>query len=72
VSLAIAAVVMVVTELIGSPGGIGYFILDSQRTFKILDMWSGIVMLGVLGFLLNLGFRLVESHVLAWHHKKNA
>ena len=51
-SLAIAAVVMVVTELIGSPGGIGYFILDSQRTFKILDMWSGIVMLGVLGFLL--------------------
>ena len=72
VSLAIAAVVMVVTELIGSPGGIGYFILDSQRSFKILDMWSGIVMLGVLGFLLNLGFRLVEAHVLAWHHKKNA
>ena len=72
VSLAIAAVVMVVTEMIGSPGGIGYFILDSQRTFKILDMWSGIVMLGVLGFLLNLGFRLVEAHVLAWHHKKNA
>ena len=35
-------------------------------------MWSGIVMLGVLGFLLNLGFRLVEAHVLAWHHKKNA
>ena len=49
VSLAIAAVVMVVTEMIGSPGGIGYFILDSQRTFKILNMWSGIVMLGVLG-----------------------
>ena len=72
VSLAIAAVVMVVTEMIGSPGGIGYFILDSQRTFKMLDMWSGIVMLGVLGFLLNLGFRLVEAHVLAWHHKKNA
>jgi len=29
-------------------------------------------MLGVLGFLLNPGFRLVEAHVLAWHHKKNA
>jgi len=72
VSLAIAAVVMVVTEMIGSPGGIGYFILDSQRTFKMLDMWSGIVMLGVLGFLLNLGFRLVEARVLAWHHLKNA
>ena len=63
---------MVVTEMIGSPGGIGYFILDSQRTFKVLDMWSGIVMLGVLGYLLNLGFRLVETRVLDWHHMKNA
>ncbi|GGM56018.1 nitrate ABC transporter permease [Micromonospora sonchi] len=71
-SLAIAAVVMVVTEMIGSPGGIGYFILDSQRTFNILNMWSGIVMLGVLGYLLNFGFRLVEAHILDWHIKKNS
>ncbi|HEX5595197.1 MAG TPA: ABC transporter permease [Micromonosporaceae bacterium] len=71
-SLAIAAVVMVVTEMIGSPGGIGYFILDSQRTFNILNMWSGIVMLGVLGYLLNFGFRLVEAHFLDWHIKKNS
>ena len=72
VALAIAAVVMVVTEMVGSPGGIGYFILDSQRTFKVLNMWSGIVMLGVLGYLLNFGFRLVEARVLDWHNKKNA
>jgi ABC-type nitrate/sulfonate/bicarbonate transport system permease component len=71
-ALAIAAVVMVVTEMIGSPGGIGYFILDSQRSFNILDMWSGIVMLGLLGYALNLAFRLVEGRVLAWHHQKNA
>ncbi|RAN69534.1 nitrate ABC transporter permease [Bacillus sp. SRB_336] len=71
-SLAIAAVVMVVTEMIGSPGGIGYFILDSQRSFKVLYMWTGIVMLGVLGYLLNFGFRLVEARVLDWHNKKNA
>lgn len=71
-SIAIAAVVMVVTEMIGSQGGIGYFILDSQRTFNILNMWSGIVMLGVLGYALNLGFRFVESVVLSWHNKKNA
>lgn len=71
-SLSIAAVVMVVTEMIGTPGGIGYFVLDSQRTFKVLNMWSGIVMLGVLGYLLNLGFRIVEARVLDWHNKKNA
>lgn len=71
-SLAIAAVVMVVTEMIGSPGGIGYFILDSQRTFNLLNMWSGIIMLGALGYFLNLGFRAVEAWVLSWHNKKNA
>ncbi|MFI1459111.1 ABC transporter permease [Nocardia carnea] len=71
-ALTIATVVMVVTEMIGSPGGIGYFILDSQRSFNILNMWSGIVMLGVLGYLLNFGFRLIETQVLDWHNKKNA
>ncbi|HLS76950.1 MAG TPA: ABC transporter permease [Nocardia sp.] len=71
-ALTIATVVMVVTEMIGSPGGIGYFILDSQRSFNILNMWSGIVVLGVLGYLLNFGARLVEGRVLDWHNKKNA
>lgn len=71
VALAIATVVMVVTEMIGSPGGIGYYILDSQRSFNMLNMWSGIVVLGVLGYALNLAFRLVEGRVLAWQPKKN-
>lgn len=71
-ALAIAAVVMVVTEMVGSPGGVGYFILDSQRTFKLLDMWTGIVVLGILGYLLNFGFRLMENRALGWYNKKNA
>lgn len=71
-SLAIATVVMVVTEMVGSPGGIGYFVLDAQRSFQMLNMWSGIVMLGLLGYALNLVFRFVETHILAWHHQKNA
>ncbi|WP_104104170.1 ABC transporter permease [Arthrobacter sp. 08Y14] len=71
-SLAIAAVVMVVTEMIGSPGGVGYFVLNAQRNFDILSMWTGIIMLGLLGYLLNLAFRLAENRILRWHHIKNA
>ena len=70
-SLAIATVVMVVTEMVGSPGGIGWFILDAQRSFNTVQMWSGIVVLGLVGYGLNLALRLLESRVLAWHHKKN-
>jgi ABC-type nitrate/sulfonate/bicarbonate transport system permease component len=71
-SLAIAAVVMVVTEMIGSPGGVGYFVLNAQRNFDILSMWTGIIMLGLLGYLLNLAFRLAENRILRWHLIKNA
>lgn len=71
-SLAIAAVVMVVTEMIGSPGGIGYFVLSTQRNFDVLAMWTGIVMLGLLGYLLNLLFRVIENKLLNWYVIKNA
>lgn len=71
ISVAIAAVVMVVTEMIGSANGIGYYILDAQRTFNLLNMWSGILILGLLGYLLNFAFRGVEGVVLKWHHKRN-
>lgn len=71
ISIAIAAVVMVVTEMIGSANGLGYYILDSQRTFNILNMWSGIIVLGILGYLLNFAFRGVEGAALSWHHKRN-
>ena len=33
--------------------GIGYFVLQSQRSFAIPEMWSGILLLGILGYVLN-------------------
>jgi ABC-type nitrate/sulfonate/bicarbonate transport system permease component len=30
-------------------------------------MWSGILLLGILGYTLNLLFTAVERRVLAWH-----
>lgn len=72
ISLAIATVVLVVTEMIGSPGGLGYFVLSSQRNFDILSMWTGIVMLGLVGYILNFLFRLAENRILRWHIIKNA
>lgn len=66
-SLAIGVVAMVITEMVGTPGGIGHFILQSQREFDIVAMWTGIIALGILGYLLNKLFGLVENRVLRWH-----
>jgi sulfonate transport system permease protein len=66
-ALAISVIIMVVSETVGAQGGIGYFLLAAQRSFQITDMWGTIVALGVLGYLLNLLFRLTEAIVLRWH-----
>jgi ABC-type nitrate/sulfonate/bicarbonate transport system permease component len=66
-ALAISVIIMVVSETVGSQGGIGYFLLAAQRSFLISDMWGTIIALGILGYLLNLLFRLTEAVVLRWH-----
>ena len=65
--LSLALILMVISEMVASTSGIGYFVLQSQRTFAIAEMWAGILLLGILGYLLNLVFALVERRVLRWH-----
>jgi ABC-type nitrate/sulfonate/bicarbonate transport system permease component len=66
-SLSLAIIVMIISEMVASTNGIGYFTLQAQRSFQITDMWSGIVLLGVLGYLLNLAFLLFERWLLRWY-----
>jgi ABC-type nitrate/sulfonate/bicarbonate transport system permease component len=35
-------------------------------------MWAGILLLGILGYVLNLVFTLVERRVLRWHRGARA
>ncbi|WP_219414433.1 ABC transporter permease [Pseudonocardia nigra] len=67
VSLQIAFVVMITSEMLASTEGIGYMTILAQQTFAITDMWSGMLLLGVLGYLLNLLFTVAERRVLHWH-----
>lgn len=67
VALSMSVVAMVLTEMVGSPGGLGYFVLDAQRTFDIVAMWTGLIVLGLIGYAANKTFGLVEAGVLSWH-----
>jgi ABC-type nitrate/sulfonate/bicarbonate transport system permease component len=58
---------MVISEMVASTNGIGYFVLQSQRTFQITEMWTGIILLGCLGYALSLVFGTVERRVLHWY-----
>jgi sulfonate transport system permease protein len=70
--LSIAFIMIVVSEMIGSTDGLGYYILQAQRTFAIPEMYGGIVLLAVLGYLLNTLFVWGEHKVLAWHYGQSA
>jgi ABC-type nitrate/sulfonate/bicarbonate transport system permease component len=65
-SLALAVIMMVLAEYFSSTSGVGYVLLISKNTFQLGPMWAAIVLIGVLGYLLNLVFLLVERRVLAW------
>lgn len=72
VAVSMSVIAMTVSEMVGTPGGMGYFVLDSQRGYAIPSMWSGIIALGILGYALNKIFLLIESRVLAWHRGMTA
>jgi ABC-type nitrate/sulfonate/bicarbonate transport system permease component len=71
-SLSLSIILMVISEMVASTNGIGYFILQAQRSFAITEMWSGIILLGLLGYVLNAIFTLVERRILAWHRGARA
>ena len=67
VSLPIMLILVVISEMIGSTDGIGYFILDSQRRFKVAQMYAGMLSLALLGYALNQLFDLLHRRLLSWH-----
>lgn len=69
VSIGIALILMVVSELFAASEGIGFYIVYSQRTFRYLDMWSAILLVAIIGVLLNVMFAAAEKRVLRWHHE---
>ena len=47
---------MVLAEYFSSTNGVGYVLLISKNTFQLTPMWAAIVLIGLLGYLLNLLF----------------
>lgn len=64
-SLALALVMMIVSEFVGSTNGIGNEMLKDESLFDVPGMWGVIVLLGLLGMVLNAAFGLLERRVLA-------
>lgn len=66
-ALSIGVILMVISEMFSASNGIGFAILQFQRGFAVPEMWTGILLLGVVGVALALVFRVVEARILNWY-----
>ncbi|WP_230884027.1 ABC transporter permease [Planomonospora sp. ID82291] len=53
-------------EMVGAKAGLGYLIQDAQFSFRIPDMYAGIITISVLGLLFNLLLVTVERRFSTW------
>ena len=68
ISLGLAMVLAVLSEMLTGQGGLGFLILDMQRSFLIRQMYAWLVILAVMGLALNALFLLAERRMLHWQH----
>lgn len=66
VGLGLALIVAVIAEMLAGTGGLGYLVIDMQRTFRVVDMYAWIILLAVYGYGLNAAFLAIERRVVHW------
>jgi NitT/TauT family transport system permease protein len=73
-SISFALIGVVVGEFLGgeSGGGLGYLIIQSLGTLNAADMMVALLALGVIGIVMALGIRQVETRLLRWRPEYRA
>ncbi|WP_243120223.1 ABC transporter permease [Caloramator sp. E03] len=61
-----AVSVLFFTETYGTEYGMGYFIMDSWMRVNYIEMYSGIIIMGLIGFVFFLTLDLLERFFCLW------
>lgn len=67
-ALSIGIILMVISEMFAAKDGLGFTIVQFQRSFAIPQMWGGVILLGLLGLLLALIFQIFSRWALRWYN----
>ncbi len=67
ISLGTSLIVVVVAEMfIGSRFGLGQRLYDAYSINAVSDMYAVVVLVGVIGYFLNISFRFLERRLVFW------
>src|SRR5882757_394165 len=69
VSLSMGLVLVILAEMLAAESGIGFLILDLQRSFQVRPMYAWITILAAVGLVLNVLFEMVEDCAVPWRAK---
>lgn len=70
IAISLALILVIVTEMfIGTMVGLGHIIIDSQLIYNIPEMYSAIILTGMLGYLINMGVIRIENKFVHWSGK---
>jgi sulfonate transport system permease protein len=66
-AVSMGLVIVIVAEMfIGSDSGLGHRIINTQQVMNVREMYAAILAAGVLGYVLNIVFLLLERRVVHW------
>ena len=66
-AVSMSLVIVIVAEMfIGSDNGLGHRIIDAQQVLNVKTMYASILAAGILGYLLNVLFLVLERRIVHW------
>jgi len=66
-ALSIGLILMIISEMQASTNGLGFRVLNAQRSFDSAGTYAGVIVIGVVGLVVNFGFLAVEARIMRWH-----
>ena len=72
VSAAIALLVCVTAEFLIGTGGVGTYMERQQIANRLPEMYAAVVLVGLIGYLVNVGLRAVQRRTLFWAGEERA
>ncbi|KRL33143.1 binding-protein-dependent transport system inner membrane protein [Liquorilactobacillus uvarum DSM 19971] len=58
---------VIVAEIVGASAGIGFSILQAQRTFQVDSIFVGILTLGIIGLIVDTLLTFLNKKIFAWN-----
>ena len=64
--IGIGLVLIAIAEMIGAKSGLGYMIWTAWETFSVEQMYVGLFMIAIIGFVLTLALNELERFIIPW------